>query len=135
VFLPSASGRTASPTVHGQPPCPRSKSSSALLPSSKRQRSWLREDYQQPRRLKGTRQSRRSPECYLTEGFSHRQEIHILLSSQALITKKGARLERPRVLERALMVWSPFLKSVYPDIQARHTRSSVTSLTFTVGAY
>jgi len=112
VSPPSAEAYKRVPQSTIPPPCSSiSQSSSSLLPVLLEQRSWPSVRTTSDRRhLKGMHCSHGgSPSGYLTDGFGHRQVIHIPLSSRALITNvrssTGKDLERSKALAT---VRSPF---------------------------
>jgi hypothetical protein len=74
------------------------------------------EDYQRPTAPEKARNSHGgSPSGYLTDGFGHRQVIHILLSLQALITKVRNLAGQDPERSKASTGPVTFPKSVYPD--------------------
>jgi len=102
-------GVQASLTIADRAPCISiSQNSGALLPVHRTRIVAFGEDYQQPAGLKGSRSRGGSPSGYLTDRFSHRQVIHILLSSQAHATKAQSSARKTKRLESPSTVRSPF---------------------------
>ena len=106
-----------------RPPCSSiSQNSSALLPVLKgTEIVAFGEDYQRPAAPERHATVAADPRSgYLTDGFGHRQVIHILLSPQALITNvrnlAGKDLERSKSPQPVPVT---FPKSVYPGVRAR----------------